>query len=93
MNLNGAEVEITVLRNMLNEMGTTGHADGTVPEQNAGITFKFYQNSETFPEVELVFYPYNSTDYLTTVNGEAKHFVSQERVNNIIQVAKTIVGA
>lgn len=93
MNLNGAEVEITVLRNMLNEMATTGHADGTVPEQNAGITFKFYQNSETFPEVELVFYPYNSTDYLTTVNGEAKHFVSQERVNNIIQVAKTIVGA
>ena len=64
-----------------------------MPEQNAGITFKFYQNSETFPEVELLFYPYNSTDYLTTVNGEAKHFVSQERVNNIIQVAKTIVGA
>lgn len=92
MMLNGEEVEITVVRNMLNDLRASGHSDGAKPEQTAAISFKFYRNAETFQEVELAFYPYNSTSYLTTVNGEAMHFADLGRVDNLIQVVQAVLG-
>ncbi|MBQ9169075.1 MAG: DUF4340 domain-containing protein [Oscillospiraceae bacterium] len=93
MMLDGTEAEITTIRNILDSMDSAGFADGAAPEQSMTIGFKFYRDAETFQEVELVFYPFDSANCLASLNGEARFYVSRERVTSLVQAASAIVGA
>lgn len=91
MTLNGEEVTITALRNLMNALPVSGYADGIQPEGTSPFSIQFYRNAETYPEVELAFYPYNSTDELVTLNGTTLCLAPVERVNSVIQAVKNIL--
>ena len=77
--------------NALDSIGSTGYAAGLSPERSEEIRFVIRRNHATFPEVELVFYTYNSTACLTTLNGAATVFADREYVVNLIEAVNSLV--
>lgn len=89
--LGGEEVDAESIMNTLDGMESAGYAAGLTPERSEEIRFVIHRNHETFPKVELVFYTYNSTACLTTLNGAATVFADREYVVNLIEVVNTLV--
>lgn len=89
--LSGEEVEITSITNALDAMASTGYATGLTPERSEEIRFTFHRDSEAFPEVELVFYQYNSSACLTTLNGEATVLADRTAVVDLVESVNALV--
>lgn len=49
--------------------------------------------TEGYKEVELIFYAYDSTDCLVSLNGEARLTVSRSSVENIINDISKLITA
>lgn len=89
--LGGEEVDLSGLTDGLDAMTTTGYATGLAPERSEEIRIVIYQSSEAYPEVELVFYQYDSTSCLTTLNGESTVFASREDVVALVEAVHSLV--
>lgn len=89
--LGGAEVDADSITNALDGMSSTGYATGMTPERSEEIRIVIHRDRETFPEVELVFYQYDSTQCLTTLNGEATVFAQRDAVVTLVEAATKIV--
>ena len=79
----GEKAEIENLLYMLNGLTATGFADKTEPKRTAELAFLFTQNQNDHSNFELVFYPYDSTSCLVTIDGESTVFVSRYDVEKI----------
>lgn len=55
------------------------------------INFVFHRSTEGYKEVELIFYAYDSTDCLVSLNGEARLTVSRSSVENIINDISNLI--
>ena len=62
----------------------TSSGAAKTPERQEEINFVFHRSTEGYKEVELIFYAYDSTDCLVSLNGEARLTVSRSSVENII---------
>ena len=89
--LDGAEVEFQDLLDDLNAMASTGSAVGLTPERSAQISFTFHRNTETFPQVELVFYQYDSSNCLVSLDGEVVLLATREDVEAIVEAAAALI--
>ena len=89
--LDGAEVEFQDLLDYLNAMASTGSAVGLTPERSAQISFTFHRNTETFPQVELVFYQYDSSNCLVSLDGEVVLLAAREDVEAIVEAAAALI--
>ena len=89
--LDGAEVEFQDLLDDLNAMASTGSAVGLTPERSAQISFTFHRNTETFPQVELVFYQYDSSNCLVSLDGEVVLLAAREDVEAIVGAAAALI--
>ena len=89
--LDGAEVEFQDLLDDLNAMASTGSAVGLTPERSAQISFTFHRNTETFPQVELVFYQYDSSNCLVSLDGEVVLLATREDVEAIVETAAALI--
>ena len=89
--LDGAEVEFQDLLDDLNAMASTGSAVGLTPERSAQISFAFHRNTETFPQVELVFYQYDSSNCLVSLDGEVVLLAAREDVEAIVEAAAALI--
>ncbi len=89
--LDGAEVEFRDLLDDLNAMASTGSAVGLTPERSAQISFTFHRNTETFPQVELVFYQYDSSNCLVSLDGEVVLLAAREDVEAVVEVAAALI--
>ena len=89
--LDGAEVEFQDLLDDLNAMASTGSAVGLTPERSAQISFTFHRNTETFPQVELVFYQYDSSNCLVSLDGEVVLLAAREDVEAIVEAAAALI--
>lgn len=87
--LNGEEVDGDAITQLLDGMTYTGYAGTGVPETGEEIRFVIHRNHPTFPEVELSFYRYNSSDCLTVLNGEPTVYVSRE---DVVALVETVNG-
>ena len=89
--LDGAEVEFQDLLDDLNAMASTGSAVGLTPERSAQISFAFHRNTETFPQMELVFYQYDSSNCLVSLDGEVVLLATREDVEAIVETAAALI--
>ena len=89
--LDGAEVEFQDLLDDLNAMASTGSAVGLTPERSAQISFTFHRNTETFPQVELVFYQYDSSNCLVSLDGEVVLLAAREDVEAVVEAAAALI--
>ena len=89
--LDGAEVEFQDLLDDLNAMASTGSAVGLTPERSAQISFTFHRNTETFPQMELVFYQYDSSNCLVSLDGEVVLLAAREDVEAIVEAAAALI--
>lgn len=89
--LDGAEVEFQDLLDDLNAMASTGSAVGLTPERSAQISFTFHRNTETFPQMELVFYQYDSSNCLVSLDGEVVLLATREDVEAIVETAAALI--
>lgn len=81
--LNGAELALEDVLDELLSMESTGSQDGLTPQRESVLRFRFYRNTDTFQEVELTFYRYDSTSCLVELNGECRLFADRETVDGI----------
>lgn len=89
--LDGEEVSGEEILNALDAVDSTGYASGVTPERTEEIRFVIHRDNEAWPEVEVVFYRYDSTSCLTLLNGEATVFAEREAVVNLVEKVNSIV--
>ena len=87
--LNGEEVDGEAITDLLDDITYTGYAGSSVPETGEEIRFVIHRSHATFPEVELAFYRYNSSDCLVVLNGEPTVSVSRE---NVVELVEAVNG-
>ena len=83
--LDGEEVDGDSILDALDDLTSTGYAAEDPGENPEEIRFVIHQNHQNFPEVELVFYRYNSTSCMVTLNGEPTVFVNRADVVSLVE--------
>lgn len=83
--LDGEEVDGDSILDALDDLISTGYAAEDPAENPEEIRFVIHQNNQNFPEVELVFYRYNSTSCMVTLNGEPTVFVNRADVVSLVE--------
>lgn len=89
--LDGEEVDAKAIWDALDAISSTGYAAGLTPERGEEIRIVFHRNHETYPEVELVFYQYDSSACLTTLNGTATVFADRKAVVALVEEVNSLV--
>ena len=54
-------------------------------------SYTFYQDNELFPEVEVVFYAYDSVNHLCVVNGAEYYLVSRTAAQSVADNLKALL--
>lgn len=89
--MDGTQVDLQPVLTALTALSASGSQDGVAPERGEEIRFLFHQNHTGFPTVELVFYSYDSSSCLVSLNGETRLFVDREEVVSIVEQVNALV--
>ncbi len=89
--LDGETVDLEDLLDSLDDLDSSGYATGLTAADTAQIAFVIYRDRDTFPEVELAFYTYDSSSCMTTLNDSATVFTSREDVADLVSLAQSLV--
>lgn len=89
--LDGAQTDAASILDSLDAMTSVGYAIDIQPERKEEIRFLFRQDNDAFPEVELVFYQYDSNQCLVTLNGESTVFVERSQVVDLVEATTQLV--
>lgn len=81
--LDGEEIDIQDVFDSLTELYPNTSGAAKTPTREAELSFTFHRSTEKFEEVELAFYPYSSTDCLTSLNGEARLTITRSEADSI----------
>lgn len=87
--LNGEEVDFDSVIDVLDDLDSDGYGTGITPERSPEIAFTFTRDTADFQQVELVFYPYNSSSCLVTLNGESTVTAARE---DVVELVETVSG-
>lgn len=87
---NGKTVEITDTLDQLQDMEPIDTVAGARGKQRE-LALTFYQDSERYPEVELVFYQYDSGSCLVGLNGETRLLVDRDSLLEIIETLRELL--
>lgn len=90
--LDGNELAMQDVFDYIQSLYPTSSGAAKTPERQAEISFVFHRGTEGYKEVELIFYAYDSTDCLVSLNGEARLTVSRSSVENIINDIDTLIA-
>lgn len=88
---NGEEVDAADITEALDDMDTTGYANGQTPERDEEVQIRIHRDRASYSEVELVFYRYDSSQCLTTLNGVSTVFVDREQVVDLVDMIGKMV--
>lgn len=77
--------------NILDGMAFSGYATGITPERSEEIRLVIHRENENFPDVEIVFYQYDSTKCLVQLMGESTVFTAREDVVALIEEINSMV--
>lgn len=89
--LDGEEVDGASLTGCLDNLASSGYATGITPEHDEEIRLLIRREHDTFPEVELVLYRYNSESCMVTLNGTATVFIPRTDVVTLVEEIHSIV--
>lgn len=89
--VNDTQVTLEDVLDSLTSLSASGSGAGLSPSRDAEISFLFHRNTDSFQEVELTFYPYDSNSCLVSLNGETRLFVSRTDVASIVETVKALL--
>lgn len=89
--LDDEEIGIGGVLDALEALNATGSGKDLTPGRSAEIRFVFHRDADTFKDVELTFYQYDSSSCLVGLNGETRLFVSRDSVASIVEDVNTLV--
>ena len=89
--LDGQDVAFASVLNSLSDMTSNGYATGIAPEGEPEITFRFFRDRDSFSQVTLSFYAYNSTSCLVTLDGVSTVTVKRETAAELVSSVKNIL--
>lgn len=90
---NGEEVDFAQVLDALTDMDSSSYATGLMPEGESQIIFRFFRDRETFGEVELAFYPYNSAECIVTLDGTSTVTAKRETVEDLVQTVTGLLAS
>ena len=74
--LGGKETEIQTVFDRLTSLIPTERGAAKTPELGELLSFVIHRSTESYPDVELIFYQYDSSSCLVSLNGEARLLVA-----------------
>ncbi len=92
--LNGEALDtdsVDALLTSLTDLSSTGSASATDTDRTQEIRFIFYRDSESWPQVELAFYTYDSASRLVEVAGEIRLLVDRTAIADIVAAAQALL--
>ena len=89
--LDGQDVAFASVLNSLSGMTSSGYATGITPEGEPEITFRILRDRESFSEVTLCFYAYNSTSCLVTLDGVSTVTVKRETAAELVSSVEKLL--
>ena len=87
----GEEADFSDVLYDLLHMYASESAGGEEPKRSAEISFVFSRSNSLHPETELIFYPYDSSSCLVTLDGCSTVFVYRYYVTEIIEKIQQIL--
>lgn len=90
--LEGEETAFADVLNSLQGMLSDRYADGETPKREAVLSLVFHRENEKHPRTELVFYSYDSSDCLVTLDGKSTVFVDRYSVNSLVDRIRSLTG-
>ena len=89
--LDGRDTEFASVLDSLTAMTSNGYAAGITPEGEPEITLRIYRNRESFSEVTLCFYAYNSASCLVTLDGVSTVTVKREDAAELVSSVRNML--
>lgn len=90
--LDGREVSLERVLDALDAIASAGYAYGITPERSQEIAFRIHREHETYPEVALAFYQYDSTTCLTQLMGESTVLTGREDIADLVGKVQSVLG-
>ncbi len=78
--VDGQTVDGASIWDALDALESTGSGTGLSADRNEELRFLIHQDNENFPEVELIFYQYDSSNCLVSLNGDLRLFVDRSAI-------------
>lgn len=89
--LNGEEIDIMGIFDGMTSLVSTGSVAGAVEESAMEIGFVFNRSTESFAQVELIFYQHDSTSCLVSLNGETRLLIARSDVASLIEDISAVI--
>jgi hypothetical protein len=90
---NGEEVKASTITNKLDNMSSSGYATGLDAELKEELRFLIRRSASHHTQVELVFYTYNSTTCLVTLDGVPTVLADRASVTSLITTINNLLAA
>lgn len=91
--LDGKKVDLTAVLESIGKLAATDYATGLVPELQEEIRFVFYREHETYPQVILAFYRYDSENCITQLLGESTVLVKRSKIVDLVEDVNAVILA
>ncbi len=88
---NGKEVAAGDVFNSITSLESTGDALGISPTRSEEISFTIHRQRDTFADVTITFYQYDSESCLTVLNDDTTVFVARSSISDLKDAAKALV--
>ncbi len=89
--VDGEEVDGASIWDALDALESTGSGSDLSTDRTVEISLIIYQDNESYPQVELTFYQYDSSNCLVSLNGEARLFVARSDIVSLTELVNEAV--
>lgn len=89
--LDGEDVDFSDVLSSLEALESEGSAEGVTPELGEEISFVFHRSTDTFTEVTLTIYKYDSSKCIASLSEGQPQFVSRDAVVDIVEAVTALV--
>lgn len=83
--MDGEVTDLQLMKNILTGIMATNYAYDVEPSGDASVIFTFHRNTETFPQLEVAFYPCDDTSSIFAMDGENRLLVTNSDVEYLIK--------
>ena len=85
-------MDFTDVLSSLEALESEGSAEGVSTELGEAISFVFHRSTETFTEVTLTIYNYDSTTCIASLSEGRPQFISRDAVEDIVEAVTALVA-
>ncbi|MCD7756262.1 MAG: DUF4340 domain-containing protein [Firmicutes bacterium] len=89
--MDDTEVDMDDILSALEDVEASGYATGLTPERSEELRLVLYRDHETYPQVELAFYQYDSSQCITQLMGQSTVFAVRSDVVSLVEAVNALI--